>query len=345
MTNKLIAHLAHVEILTPRLKESIWFFTDLLSMYVVKRDTSSCYLKCWGEIGSPFSLRLTQAEKPGLGHVAWRADSPGDLEEIASLLQRKDSSLGWSDRAELGRGKAFEFMSPEGHLNEVFWESASEPIPANARSKINARPMRMPNALMAVRRLDHCTFFASDVRQVREFYQTLGFKYNEGIISSVQGNESGAFLAVTGQSHDLGILRDPTGSKGRLNHVAFFSNNVGAWIEGCDAFLENGIPIEMGPMRHGITDSLGLYVIEPGGNRIEIFHGSYVNYTPMADWTPVITDIDSEAGKYGTAWGLGFLAETWLTYGTPIVEVPEETKQAIRKSREWYAKSVYGNSV
>jgi catechol 2,3-dioxygenase len=341
MTNHLIAHLGHVELLTPRLAETTWFFTDLLSMYVVKKDDRSVYLKCWGEFRTPFSLKLSQSTAPGLGHVAWRAESAEDLEKIASMLQSSDSAAHWSENSEYGRGKAFEFSSPEGHRNEIFWNITEEETPPQLKSKIRARPLKMPNGLMAVRRLDHCTLFSSDVKAVREFYQSIGFKYNEGVISSAQRIESGAFLAVTGQSHDLGILRDITGAKGRLNHVAFYSNNVGSWIEGCDVFLENGISIEMGPMRHGITDSLGLYIIEPGGNRIEIFHGSYVNYTPIGDWTPIITDVDSESGRFGTAWGLGFLAETWLTYGTPIVEVSEETKRSIRKSREAYTHFAY----
>src|SRR5438552_12565220 len=75
LTNRLIAHLAHVELLTPKIDESIWFFENLLSMTLVKRDRESAYLRAWGEFSVPFSLRLTQSEKPGLGHLAWRADS------------------------------------------------------------------------------------------------------------------------------------------------------------------------------------------------------------------------------------------------------------------------------
>jgi len=331
LTNRLIAHLAHVELLTPKIDESIWFFENLLSMTLVKRDRESAYLRAWGEFSVPFSLRLTQSEKPGLGHLAWRADSEEDLSKVAATSNANGSALGWV-KGEYGHGRAFRLRTPEGHINEVFWEMEKYVAPPHLRSKVKARPIRMPNGAINVRRLDHCTLFASDVKSVREFYEGgLGFKYNEGFMSGRTGYEIGAFLTAHIRDHDVGIIGDRTGAKGRLNHIAYHLENIGTWIEGCDVLVENGIFIEMGPLRHGVTDSFGLYVIEPGGNRVELFHGGYLNQTPKSDWTPIISDVDKEEGKYGTTWGLGLLVETWQTYGTPVVPVPEKVKREIAK--------------
>jgi catechol 2,3-dioxygenase len=62
-------------------------------------------------------------------------------------------------------------------------------------------------------------------------------------------------------------------------------------------------------------------VYEPGGNRIEVFSGGYLIFTP--DFEPV-TWTQEERAK-GQAWGLQ-LPETFHTYGTPVVNPGAETK-------------------
>jgi catechol 2,3-dioxygenase len=340
MTNRLISHLAHVEILTPKIEESIWFFEDLLKMYVVKRDGRSAYLRAWGEFYVPFSLRLTESDQGGLGHVAWRADSQEDLNKIAQMAQANGSGIGWTE-GEWAHGKAYRFKTPDGHVNEVFWEMEKYTTPPEWKSKIKARPMKMPNGTAAVRRLDHCTLFASDVKAVRETYQHFGMKLNEGFLSSKQNRELGAFLTANIRDHEVGIINDITGAKGRLNHVAFHLENIGMWIEGCDVFVENGIFVEMGPLRHGVTDSFGLYVIEPGGNRVEMFHGGYLNFVPTQVWEPIWSDVDAEEGRYGTTWGLGLLVETWQSYGTPVVPISPQVKSVLERLRENWKQDPY----
>jgi len=43
----LIAHLAHVEIITPKLEESANFFKELIGMEESDRQGYSVYLRCW----------------------------------------------------------------------------------------------------------------------------------------------------------------------------------------------------------------------------------------------------------------------------------------------------------
>ena len=40
-----VAHIGHVELLTPRFDASLDFFVDLLGLTVVSRDTRSAYLR------------------------------------------------------------------------------------------------------------------------------------------------------------------------------------------------------------------------------------------------------------------------------------------------------------
>ena len=70
-----VSHLAHVELRTPRLTETLAFLTSVFGLRESHRDGSSVYLRAWGDFYH-HTLKITDAAQPGLGHVAWRATSP-----------------------------------------------------------------------------------------------------------------------------------------------------------------------------------------------------------------------------------------------------------------------------
>src|SRR6185503_17239195 len=65
-----IAQLAHVELLTPELERSTWFFKDLIGLQETTRDGQSVYLRAYEDFYH-HTLKLTEAPAAGLGHVAW----------------------------------------------------------------------------------------------------------------------------------------------------------------------------------------------------------------------------------------------------------------------------------
>ena len=81
-----VAHLAHVELLTPNLDESARFFVDIMGMVESGRRGDSVYLRGWDDY-EHHSLQLTAAEKPGLGHYAFRAASPQALQRRVAALE------------------------------------------------------------------------------------------------------------------------------------------------------------------------------------------------------------------------------------------------------------------
>ena len=62
---------------------------------------------------------------------------------------------------------------------------------------------------------------------------------------------------------------------------------------------ENGIFIEAGPSMHNNSQGFYLYTYEPGGNRVEIYSGSFLVFAP--DWEPVTWN-EEERGT-GVYWG------------------------------------------
>jgi catechol 2,3-dioxygenase len=144
-----VAHLAHVELLTPDLDSSLAFFRDLLGMEETTRAGGSVYLRGYEE-QYHHSLKLTAAPQAGLGHVAWRSRSPQALERRAAAIEAAGLGRGWID-GDLGHGRAFRFATPEGHPMEIFWEVEYATTPEGKGTALRNRPQRRPAAVVPVR--------------------------------------------------------------------------------------------------------------------------------------------------------------------------------------------------
>jgi catechol 2,3-dioxygenase len=70
-----IAHLGHVEILTPKFDDSCKFFIDVLGMTRSGEKGDSVYLRGWDDY-ERYSLKLTASKTSGLGHCAFRSPQP-----------------------------------------------------------------------------------------------------------------------------------------------------------------------------------------------------------------------------------------------------------------------------
>jgi catechol 2,3-dioxygenase len=311
-----IAHLGHVELLTPKPEASLHFFTNVLGMCETARQGQSVYLRGWGDYDC-HTLKLTEAKQAGLGHVGWRATSPQALDRRAAALEAAGAGRGWIE-GDLGHGSAFQFTDPDGHLMEVYYESEKYAAPDGQRSYLINQPQRFPCRGANVCRIDHVNLMCSDVTQHREFIQhNLGFKLRENLVPNAQVGEVGAWLSVTPLVHDIAYVRDFSGSRGRLHHVAYWLESRDEVLRCADILSEHGIFIEAGPAKHNITQAFYLYCYEPGGNRVEIYSGGYLIFAP--DWQPITWD-EASRGR-GVAWG-GTLPESFRTYGTPLVETP-----------------------
>ena len=309
-----IAHLAHVEMLTPKPEDSLRFFVDVMGMTESGRKGDSVYLRGWDDY-EHHSLQLTASKTSGLGHCAFRTTSPQALERRVAALEKSGRGLGWSED-NLGHGSAYRFTDPDGHKMEVYYETEWYQAPENLRPALKNQASRYQDKGVGVRRIDHVALLASDVRANREFMQeSLGCRITEQIIFS-NGSEKGAWLAFMNKSYDVTYAEDSSGTKGRLHHFTYAVDNREAILRAADICLEHGVFIETGPHKHAIQQTFFLYVYEPGGNRVEIANaGARLILAP--DWKPIIWN--EEERKKGQAWGLKTI-ESFHTHGTPPVE-------------------------
>src|SRR5690606_29873368 len=77
-----IAHLGHLEMLTPKFEESRRFFIDVMGMTQSGEKGDSVYLRGWDDY-ERYSLKLTASKTSGMAHVAFRTRSPQALERRA----------------------------------------------------------------------------------------------------------------------------------------------------------------------------------------------------------------------------------------------------------------------
>jgi catechol 2,3-dioxygenase len=305
-----LAHIGHVELLTPEPERSLRFFVDALGMEQESSEGQSVFLRGFGDY-QRYSLKLTESPEPGMGHLAIRARTAEALAERVAAIEAAGLGVGWID-GDAGHGPAYRFTDPDGHVLELYYESERYEPPEHLRPVLRNQPQRYTGRGVGVTRLDHVNLLALDVTANREFAtDVLGFRQYEGIVLD-DGTESGAWLSLTIAGHELIYVADARRAQGRLHHIAFWVDTREAVLRAADVLIEHLVPIEFAPSKHTISQGFFLYVFEPGGNRIEITSGGYFVYDP--DKEPVIWS-EAERAR-GQAWEVKTV-ESFHYYGTP----------------------------
>jgi catechol 2,3-dioxygenase len=309
-----LAHLAHVELYTTRLEDSLDFFVNVVGMTESGRRGESVYLRGWDDY-EHHTLKLTAAGVPGMGHFAFRASSPEALQRRVAAIEKAGVGKGWTD-GDLGHGPAYAFTTTDGHNMEIYYETEWYQAPPHLKPSLKNQAMRFPARGVNVRRLDHLNLLTSDVAALRHFMEdVLGMRTTEMIVLD-NGQEAGVWVTTTNKTYDVAFTADHYGAHGRFHHATWAVDSREEILRAADIFLEAGVRIETGPHKHAIQQTFFLYVYEPGGNRFEVAcPGARLILAP--DWQPIVwTETER---KKGQAWGLKTI-ETFHTYGTPPIE-------------------------
>lgn len=314
-----LAHIHHVELLSPAPEDSLSFFHDILGMEEEGRDGGSVFLRGWGDT-QPYSLKLTEAPHSGIGHLALRAWSSAALERRVAAVEATGLGRGWVD-GDRAHGPAYRFTDPDGHVMELLYEADRYEPPEHLVPSWRNQPQRYVGRGVAVKRLDHVNLLARDVAACRRFAcDALGYRHYEGVVLD-DGTEAGAWLSLTIAAHELIYVHDAREVAGRLHHLAFWVDTREECLRAADIFVDADVHIEAAPSKHGVAQGFFLYAFEPGGNRIEVTTGGYFVYDPTAE--PVLwTEAERRRGQF---WGVKSV-ESFHVYGTP--PTPEDVAYA-----------------
>jgi catechol 2,3-dioxygenase len=306
-----IAHLGHLELMTPVFDKSVRFFTEIFGLTISGEKGDSVYLRAYDDY-ERYSLKLTAAKTNGMKHVAYRTRSPQALERRAAAIKGTPFEIGWTD-GDLGHGKTFVCKDPDGHVIELYYDTEWYQAPPELKPSLKNQPQRFPGKGINPRRIDHWNGLAVNLSECRAFFETyLGFRLTERIVLN-DDREAGIWLTATNKSYDFAYTRDATGVPGRFHHITYAMNSREEILLAADVFLENGVFIETGPHKHAVQQTFFLYVYEPGGNRVEVANaGARLVLAP--DWKPITWTEDER--KKGQAWGLKTI-ESFHTHGTP----------------------------
>lgn len=261
------SHLAHVEVLTTNLELSVEFFRDVVGMDETDRTKESVYLRAWGDYYH-HTLKLTQSDKSGLGHIGWRADSDVALEEAVAYLNQIGAGRGWME-PDLGHGRAYRFQSPDGHMHEIFWE-VEWLRESGERGSVYA-DRYASNRLKGAnpRRIDHITYMVAKgkYQKEKEFWAQLGLKNPDEIRIDDNIPPIGGLWTTGNLSHDIAIFTDPNLEENEavLNHICWNVDSREEVLLALDYFIEKGFKSVMGaPTRHKADEGFFIYIIDPG---------------------------------------------------------------------------------
>ena len=309
-----VAHLGHVEVLTDRFDESLDFFTRIYGLTESGREGRSAYLRAFDDY-EYHTLKLTEHETTGVGHVAYRAASPEAMQRRVAAVEAMGCGVGWVDD-DPGHGPAYRFTGPDGHVFELYYDTREYEPPADQRPALKNIAQKYHGRGVCPRRLDHLNLLAQDVGAVRDFMtRALGSRVTEQIRLD-NGRLGGCWFTVNNKSYDIAYTEDHTRARGRFHHVTYAVDQREDVLRAADIFLENGVHIETGPHKHAIQGTFFLYVWDPAGIRVEVANaGARLILRP--DWKPV-TWTEAERRK-GQAWGLKTI-ETFHSHGMPPVD-------------------------
>jgi catechol 2,3-dioxygenase len=294
-----LSQMAHIEVYTTKLDESVKFFTDIVGLDETGREGNSVYLRAWGDYFF-HTLKLTQNDKPGWGCLGWRADSEEALEDAVKYLESIGNGIGWVD-GDLGHGKSYRFKSPDGHLHEIFWDVVWLKETGIRGSVFADRYASNRRKGICPRRFDHVTYNTAQYPAEKAFWNGFGLKNPDEVRINDDLPPIGGLFTIGNLSHDIAIFSDPALQKGEgvLNHVAFNFDSREEVLLACDWVIENGYKLAMGaPTRHKADEGFFIYIDEPGGNRFEFYAGARLIFAP--DHGP---DIHYLKDNPNDAWG------------------------------------------
>jgi catechol 2,3-dioxygenase len=282
-----ILRLAHVDVTVTDLDLATAYYTEVMGMNVVARDADSVYLKCWDEVDH-HSLKLTYAPRVGFDLMSFRVRNEDDLSDLENAVSKYGFPVQRLSKGEyLGQGESIRFQTPSGHTMELVHD-----IDKTGRMLPSVNPTPFVEGLRGIAppRMDHLLVTAEEVGDASKFYQdVLGFRLTEQLLDG-DGHQIGTWMERSHSPHDLAVVAGPNGG---LHHFAFWLDDWDHVRRAADVLAYNGIQIDVGPTRHGITRGNTIYFFDPLGTRNEVFTGGY---RPDPDF-PTITWTEDNVGR------------------------------------------------
>ena len=286
-----ILRLGYIEFQVTDLQRARDFYVDVIGLFESDRDGDCVYLRAT-EDREHHCLILRRAERPGVGHFAFKVAGDEDLDALAEKYRGLGCPVRWFAESERrAQGRTLLVQDPLGF--PVAFYASMQPVEWLLQ-KYHQHRHGVPT------RLDHINVLTPDAQKGYGWYvDELGFNAAELTESDPPENRIWAsWLYRKSTVHDIAVM---TGNGPAVHHAGFSVLEPMGVIRACDALAGAGYAdnIERGPARHGISNALFVYVRDPDGNRIELYTGDYL--TTDRDAAPIRWNIDNPRRQ--TLWG------------------------------------------
>jgi catechol 2,3-dioxygenase len=251
-----IRQFEHVELGVPDVAEAAAFYRGVVGMVELGSQGDTVFLG-FGIDGN-YDLALSPGR--GIQHFAFRVANEHELAEHERRLDEHGVAYERRDGVEFGQPAGVRFSLPSGHAMEFVT------VPDHSYQVV-ARPVFPRTSGIQPLDNDHIGLMTKDVKGLAEFFRdVLGFKITEYVEPD---DGSGfwvlGFVRSGAYHHDVSIaLGDET-----LHHYAVTVNSFEHIKVACDMLAGNGHLVEWGPGRHPAGSNLYMYVLLPGGHRVE----------------------------------------------------------------------------
>jgi catechol 2,3-dioxygenase len=252
-----ISQVAHAELAVGDLEGAVGFHTDVLGMRELGRSDGAVRLSVGIDGGC--DLVLTSGGS-GVRRFALRVDEASDLEYYAKRLA--DAGVSVDDRTfeHPGVVKSLRFQAPTGHAMELV-------LLDGGPQYIHAAKAPHRGGIRALD-FDHITLQAQDPKAMVDFLVgVLDFQVSD-VFAPAPGVIGAAWCRASTLHHDIAIIGSPEPGKS-LHHYALGMESFDHLKVAADELGRHGVPIEVGPGRHGVGGNVYTY-FWAAGNRYEL---------------------------------------------------------------------------
>jgi len=282
-----ILRLSHVDITVTDLELAAAYYTQVMGLDIAERTEDRIFFSCWDE-RDHHCLAVRHDTRVGLDRFSFKVEHADDLAHFESRVEAAGHPVERiADGEEIGQGESIRFELPSGQQMELV---ADVHKTGGRLPLVNPPPMVDGLIGIAPPRIDHLLLHAEEVPVIARFFtDILDFRLTEQLLDG-QGHQIIAFLERSAKPHDIAFVQGPNGA---LHHFSFWLDDWDHVRRAADILAYNGVTIDVGPTRHGLTRGNTIYFFDPMGTRNEVFTGGY---RPDPDF-PTITWTKEEEGR------------------------------------------------
>jgi catechol-2,3-dioxygenase len=242
-----VRKIAHATYETPDVERQIDYYTEIIGLTLVDRDSDAAYLASTLDHHSVVLRRGPAAQCVRLGFELGMDD---DLDAFERQVTAHGIKTQRKRDAEPTIADMVTFADPKGTVMEVFKRAAFS-------------GQRYQSKGIVPHKLGHVAFHVTDVKHVTKFYcDVLGFRVSDWMADFF------SFLRCGPDHHTINLMETGTN---RHFHTAFELRDWAHLQTACDYLSLNGYPLIWGPGRHGIGHNLFAYHRRPDGLITELF--------------------------------------------------------------------------